>query len=170
MAMAQRSRDTPHITPHACGSRSMRHSSLAALPRRLPSSYQARRYHPPSQGVAVQRDEQGAPAVQQSPGIRRLAQGGRTGAAPRTGTCPAIRFRRFRRPTRFMPSFQSPPPIRGRPCAPQATWSMARSAVQQKRFRDFGYLRGKQALGFLPRKADRRAGRAPPRSVWRYRR
>ena len=112
----------PEITAHDCAMASIRHSAFsptrAAFRRRNRRGGTSRRPTPlerpreprASLPIALRRDRA-------SPRARRRANGRqeatRNQPSQTLSPCP-------RAPTRFMPSFQSPVPISGRPCAPVA--------------------------------------------------
>src|SRR5438132_3109757 len=112
----------PEITLHDCAIESMRHASLTADPSGVPSSKYARRYHPPSQ-ASRSSDSFSALAwprhvVARLPSPRASATvahsdriGWRNQASQTLSPFPSA-------PTRFIPSFQSPVPISGRPWLP----------------------------------------------------
>jgi len=134
MAMAWRADQSGvESTDHACAIRSMRASGWLADPSGLPSSKKARLNHCPSQAApcsawrqpcraACHRAARVASPALRASGIQSLTMAHRNQASHTDSPLPSW-------PTRFMPSFQSPVPIRGRPCAPTARLrSMARAA------------------------------------------
>src|SRR2546422_5353551 len=112
----------PEITLHDCAIESMRHASLMADPSGVPSSKYARRYQLPSQ-ASRSSDSFSAPAwsrhaLTRSPSPRASASlahsdriGWRNQASQTLSPFPSA-------PTRFIPSFQSPVPISGKPWLP----------------------------------------------------
>ena len=103
----------------------MRHSRFAATPSGLPSSNQARWYQAPSQLADSTRAPSAAAscsqAVAKAASARARASGAKRFSTPIRKNASQTLSPLPPAPTRFMPSFQSPPPISGRPCAPVPT-------------------------------------------------
>ena len=124
-AIAVRARSAgaaPDNTAQLCAIESILHSVFAAEPSGVPSSKYPRRYQSPSQLVASTRSPRtvaslvhctakaASPRLRAS-GAKRCSTAIRKNASQTLSPLPPA-------PTRFMPSFQSPAPISGRPCAP----------------------------------------------------
>ena len=127
------------MTAQDCAIESMRHSSLAAEPSGVPSSKNARRYQSPSQPSRSSATFSASTCSRQR--ARALDLAALLSARPANslrgscgGTSRATRSRPRRpRPTRFMPSFQSPVPISGRPWRPTARLRSSARAQCSKR-------------------------------------
>ncbi len=118
-----RSREAmPESTDQLCAIESIWHSTPLAVPSGVPSSNQARRYHSPSQAftsmatASLSRASVQVCAKASSWFERARAENSRSTSQTKKpihtlSPLPCS-------PIRFMPSFQSPPPISGRPCTP----------------------------------------------------
>ena len=116
--------EAPDSTAQAWAIRSMRHSSLASEPSGAPLSKKARRNQAPSQPASCSAATQPRRASSQrwarasSPRIR--AKGTKPSTTLHRNQPSQTDSPRPSWPTRFMPSFQSPVPISGRPWLPTA--------------------------------------------------
>ena len=129
---------TPAMTAHDCAIASMRHSSLSCEPSGVPSSKYARRYHAPSHACS----SAARPSLARAPGASSARSWSPRASATRREIerrareeprePDALALRRAS-PTRFMPSFQSPPPIIGRPCGPERGAALERARRSARR-------------------------------------
>ena len=122
----------PDNTAHDWAIESIRHSSLSFEPSQVPSSNVARRYHSPSQASrsSASRSLSAWARQRRARSESRPSASGANSSMVRSSSQPSQTLSPLPpSPTRFMPSFQSPPPISGRPCSPVSSrhWSRPRA-------------------------------------------
>ncbi|MDT4827103.1 hypothetical protein FQZ97_604380 [compost metagenome] len=114
--------EAPESTDQACAIRSMRHSLLIDEPSGAPLSKKARRNQAPSQpascSAAIQPVRAAVQRAARSCSPRACAMGAKRSTTLHRNHASHTDSPRPSWPTRFMPSFQSPVPISGRPCTP----------------------------------------------------
>ncbi len=125
--MALRERPTspaPDSTDQLCAIESIWHSAFLLDPSGVPSSKYARRYHSPSHALYSilwprsvasfsHRSANAASPRRRATSANSMSTLQRKNASQTLSPLPCL-------PTRFMPSFQSPEPISGKPCVAES--------------------------------------------------
>ena len=126
----------PESTAHDWATESILHSSFWAEPRGVPSSKDPRRYHSPSHARSRLAARRLASCRYRSARARspRCSHRGANDVSTMWRNQPSqVLSPRPWGPTRFMPSFQSPLPMRGRPCGPDVIpLSIARTQCSKR--------------------------------------